>query len=511
MVSFRASMLIAVLGVAAHTQVAAAAPAWCDSAAMKKVNSWTAGGMDEVGSKDPLRAFPALVAQTCNPDRDADPKQVDAARASWSTRLDLTEADWADLAAWVALSQGERNGLNLKYFGTKLALSAHDPLDQFAAIAYTKYSAGDAHYLTDVLDTRLSEAGRLAYIRTCLDSRKPAEWAMCNDDILALDAKKLSAEIRSNKTRPAHERAMVRIVFEQMRPRIAERAAAVKELQAEEPGYAKLFEIASAARKSHRIPAETLSVALAMDDAAVTNSNKAYAGCDDKTWPVLKAAIAAIPASKFANLKDEPGNTFLDNVANVLVNDPAASVAAGAHVICHSADADALVQALAENMARWAGYRGPRNAALTAMMAANVELDQRGAQVEWPTIRRFGSVSGETIMFAGRGAVSGFKADGDKATVEFVKKLRKETVCTDWKDTNRVIAISPSGTFIYDYICTKHGTITKNDAPAPQKVHARYAEGVKVGTTVSVTTGVVAAVWAKGAAAPSFVLGVPVK
>ena len=513
MYSFRASMLIVALGLVARTGAAVAAPAWCDSPGMDRLTGFSTGGVDEMQQKDPRRALPAIVAQSCNPDRNVSAKETESMRAKWSTRLDLVETDWADIADWAKRSQGDRNHLRLEHaFDSKQALSALDALDQYAAIADTKYTAGDAHYLTDALGTKLSEAGRLAYVGLCLESKKPAVWAMCHADMLALDAKNLSAEIRADKTRPGYERAVVRIVLDLMKPAIAERAAEIDQLQAKEPGYTKLFEIAAAARASYRVAPETLAIALAMDDAVATKSNKAYAGCDDKTWPALKAAIGAIPAAKFANLKDEPGNAFLDNVAKVLMNDPDAYVAAAAHVMCHASAADALVLQLAEAMSRWAGFRGPRNAALTAMLAANVQLDERGAVIDWPNVRRFGGARAANINFSGgRGPVASVKQDGGKITVELVKKLRKESVCTDWKDTNRVVAITSSGTFVYDYICLKRGTITINDAPGPQTVDARYAGGVKAGVTVSISSGVVAGVWAKVGSPPIAVLGVPVK
>ena len=510
--SFKASMLIA-LGLVAQMGTAAAAPAWCEAPAFKRTGGLSGvGGVDEMHQKELLRALPAIVAMTCNPDPTVDAKETSALRARWSARLDLVESDWADIAEWVALSQGDRNGLRIKAPDAKLAMSAYDPLDQYAAIAYTKYSSGDAHYMTDALDGRLSEAGRLAYIGLCLESKKPVVWAMCQADMLALDAKKLSTEIRANTMRPGYERAIVRIVMDTLRTKIAERATAIKQLQADEPGYIKLFEIADAARASYKVAPDVLAIALAMDDAATTSSNKAYAGCDDRTWPALKAAIAAIPASKFEGLKDEPGSSFLDNVAAVLINDPTAYVAAAAHVLCNASAADALVVQLAAAMHRWAGFRGPRNAALTAMVSANVQLDTRGAQIDWPSVRRFSSVrASSTSSGGGRGPVASVKKDGATITVEFVKKLRKESVCTDWKDTNRITAITSTGTIVYDYICTKRGTITVNDAPGPRSVSPRYAEGVKAGVTVSITSDVVAGVWSKVGTPPIRVLGVPVK
>jgi len=496
-------LVLGAIGLATPT-VAEAAPAYCQKPGMKRV--MVQGGFEMVLEPDPRTALPQIIGAICNPSDDvkARMKEVDAVRAKWSQRLDLTETDWADIADWAVESPGDRSGLRLK--AEKQALLAMDALDQYAAIAATKYNAGDALYLVDALSPRLTESGRFAYIELCLESKKPIEWALCQADIAALDPKKLSTEIRANKTRPGHERASLRISLDLAQPKLAARAKAVKELLSKEPGYAKLFALAESGRKAYKADPKLLELALAMDDAMVLDRTSAFEGCDDKTRAAFAAAVSAIPAEKFASLKDEPENPVGAGAATVIANDPNGYLAAAALHACQSQKLGPVAAHMADAMERWPGFRGPRNAALSGMRAANVALDDRSAHIEWPGIRRFPK---KGITGGVRGNVAAVKVNGAKTTIEFVKKLRKESVCTDWKDTNRIVQIRADGTVVYDYICLKRGTITVNDAPGPVTVDSRSTANVKPGVTVRITGDAVAGVWSKGA--PVAVLGVPVK
>jgi hypothetical protein len=224
---------------------------------------------------------------------------------------------------------------------------------------------------------------------------------------------------------------------------------------------------------------------------------------------VLAAAVGKLSAAKVKELKRDQ---FGDEVARLLINDRDSYLAAAAFVQCRSRSDDRLASDLGRTLDRWPGFRGPRTAGLTAMLATNISLDDRDAKIQYPEVRNsYFDVRGNSTGARGVGVVSAVKRDGDTTTIEFVKKLRKERVCEDWKDTNRVVGISPSGTFMYDYICIRYGTITVNDAPSPKTVSSRYAAGVKVGAYVIVEGNVVFVVAPKADATPTHVVGVGVR
>ena len=322
--------------------------------------------------------------------------------------------------------------------------------------------------------------------------------------------------MRASTKHDGYDRTVIRLEVDAMQARLAKHVAATKQLAANDPGYAKLFGFAEAARSAWASggPSSALrDLVLAMDDARVTNSTKAFDGCDDRVWPAFEAAIGALPAKQFAALKDDRETPFLLGAVGVVVNDPSAYLAAIALYTCKSiGKRDVLLRFLGGAMQRWPGYRGPRTAAHTEMLTSNVKLDDRDAKIEYPEVRRMWFDGNGSTHGGGNGPVSAVKPGGDTTVVEFVKKLRTAKVCVDWKDTNKISMISASGTIYYEYNCLKYGTETINDAPAPQTVSSRYAKGIKAGTSVSITEDVVSGVWAsKAGGAPIAVFGISVK
>ena len=501
--------LSAIALIVAATSVASADPEFCKTPGVDRLS--VNGGIDAALGEEPSTALVNLIAASCGKGGAEGQKregELSAARARWSKRLQLTEAEWVELATWATHGQGERNAPSLHY-DPKQAWSSYDPIDQYANL---KGGQVEAHYLADALGTRLTETGRLGYVQRCLESRKPGEWAICAPDIAALDPQKIGAELRTSTRHDGYERTVIRLELDRTGAKLAERAAAVKALVAKDPAYGTLFTTAADAQKQWSADPQLLELVLAMDDARATNSTKAFTGCDDRAWAAFETALAAIPAKKFANLKNDRETPFLLGAVGVLVNDPGGYLASVALYTCKSTGKrDPLVRFLGGAMQRWPGYRGPRTASHTAMLTNGIKLDDRAAKVEYPEVRRMWFDGSQSTSGGGSGAVSAVKAGGATTVVEFAKKLRKEQVCTDWKDTNKISMISASGTIYYEYNCLTYKTVTINEAPGPKTVTARYATGIKPGVTVSIIEDVVTGVWAKPGGAPIAVFGVAVK
>lgn len=503
---------ILILGVLAVAAPASAEPDYCKTPDLKKkLDTFGNGvGTGALGD-DPYDALPELLGASCGVEAPRYAKELAAARAKWTQRLALTDADWADLLEWAQQDRAHRNNPS-PHVDPKQAPSTWDAIDQYAAVIPS--AVFDFHYPIDALGNRLTETGRLAYVARCIDSRRNGEWIICQPDVDALDLTKLPGELRAATKHPAADRVAIRLVADRLKPKIAEHKAKMKELAARDPGYAKLFGMSADARKQWAAKppdGALLELALAMDDARATNSNRAFEGCEDRTWTAFAGALGKLPAAKFKDIKDEPGNPFMAGAIAVVVNDPDAYLGALAYYTCRASKPDVLVKFLGNAMHRWPGFRGPRTSAHTALLAANVKLDDRDARVEYPDLRRMWLTGGEGTRGGGRGVISGAKPGGATTTLEFQQKLRKDTVCVDWKDTNRISMISASGTVYYEYNCTKYGTVTVNLAPKPMTVASRHTGGIKPGVTVAVIEDVVGAVWPKSGAAPSHVFGVAVK
>jgi hypothetical protein len=514
-----ASFITLTVGGAAAAQ--AGTPAWCKAEGTNKLNVY--GELGKIHQEtDPADALYTLVAAFCAPDADAtaQARELAATRKLWSKRLHMTDADWADAAAWAVTHHSDRNPSI--YPPEKTAWSKYGPIDQWAGITRSAQGdssqASDPAYAADAFGAELTEAGRLGYVSVCIGSELPAEWAMCADDIARFDAAKLSTELRGDTGRTAKERITVRLEAYRIAAKIPAHQAKVKELLAKDPAYARLFTLADAARKEWegrwKSDARLLALMASMDDARVTRSRKAAEGCEEATWLAWKNVLSTVPARKFAAIRHEPGNSFTEQAMAAVVAQPEGFLAGMSLYVCARSNKgeDFMIRALGEVMERWPGFRGPRTATQTAIVTAGIELDDRDARIEQPGVLRSWVARNSGSSGGGEGAVKSIKAQGTTVRIEFVNIKKKQTVCIKGHHTRRVTQIRSDGGLVYEYVCTKEKTETITVPQAnPQTVNARYAVGIKPGMFVSVTEDVVTAAYAKGREVPSMVVGVPVK
>jgi hypothetical protein len=515
------SLLLASAILLAASGHAQAAPAWC---------SQTGGSLSYYGDfkgiyteDDPRDAIYDLVVLTCYPDNQqkAEAAKIEATRQAWSQKLGLSEADWADAADWASHSQGERNAPSLYPRDTKAAWGAWGAVDQYAGILNSTMGDSarvtDHHYLTDALGPRLTEAGRLAYIEKCLGGNAtPVDWAICEPDIAALDGKKLAEDLRADKTADGYRRMVVRIAYFKLLPQLAEHATKVKALKAKDGAYAQMFALAETARKDFaKVSPAHLELITSMDDARVTGSRKASAGCRERTWDAWKGVIGAIPAKQFTGMRtDDAAPRFLEQALAPVVGSPSGYLVSLSVFLCASLEGepDYLERTLAGLLARWPGFRGPRNAGHTAILTAGLTLDDRDARLDYPDITRPWIGASGSSSGGGQGEIAKLTTKGDTAVIELAKVTFTQEECVKGHQTNRVRQIRSDGVIIYEYKCTQTRKATYSEPPAPpQTVKARYAAGLKKGMAVQVTEDVVVVAYPKGKSVPAVVAGVPVK
>ena len=511
----RAALIVCVMvwmGGAAQAEV----PAWCSGTKGERVEFY---GLDHALSGDSVaESVHDLVGALCKPDGDAKGKhaELESQRKAWSEKLGMNDADWADAAEWSVAMASMRSNASLGRQDKK-RWSAMSPLDQFALISNDIGQNYDAAYMADAFADKLSESGRAAYLDHCLGSNEhEVTWAMCQADADAYDFKRLAAEVSSDKAHTGFDRFLVRLNGYLLKEKLVEHAAKVKAAKASDPAYGKMFELADATRKTWtglwRTDAALLDLALTMDDARVTDSRKAFEGCDDKTWAAWKTAIGGIPAKRFAAVHpDEYRAHFLTDLVAVVGTDPRGYLAASAMYTCNAGGKrDPLLRYIGEAFQRWSGYRGPRTATETAIRSAGLELDDRSAQIDYPAVdrewfeRNWGSSGG------GNGPLSAVKAQGDKVHLEFAAKMETVPVCLQSRRTNHLTAIRSDGTLVYQVDCVKEGTQTVNRASRPLDVKPRYVVGVHAGQNVDVVEDAVIAVWGKPGV-PVMIGGAPVK
>jgi hypothetical protein len=404
----------------------------------------------------------------------------------------------------------------------KQAWSTTDAVDQYLTLNYDIARHYDGNYIADAFGSKLSQAGRLAYInKICMSSNaKEVQWAVCQPDLDAFDFKKLVEELRADKKHSGYERFLIRLAGYQLLPeKLKERAPEIKAARAKDPAYEKMFQLAADARKQWdgvwKSETATLELVTQMDEARVTNSRKAFAGCEDKTWAAFKAALATMPAKKFGTVeRDEHLIHYRNDLFGVIGAEPRPYLAAVAFYICgaNAEKPDPIVRTIGGAFARWPGHRGPRTSAHTAILTAGLELDDRSARIDYPEVRREWLEQNGGSSGGGEGTISAVKPQGDKVRIEFAAKLEKQEQCLQSKYTNRIVQIRGDGSLVYQLNCLKWGVVTHDRRSGPQTVKARYAQGLKPGMGVYIVEDAVIAAWAKpGSKDPSIVAGAPVK
>jgi hypothetical protein len=491
-------------------------------------------------SADP-DALVSVVGALCYAGEDETVKQyhaqLEAARARWSKRLGMIDSDWADAVEYAQLETWRRRTSQIDLDLDHRAWSEYTPVEQFVALRRktgTAASMLDHDYLADALGTKLTEAGRIAYIYDCVeyDEADPVRWAMCQADIETFDLGKLGAELRADKAHSGADRMTIRLATDKvLHELIPRQRARLEPLEKRDPAYAKLFEIAAGVRKDWAAVVQANAAALdslsALDDLVAKDVRASkFTGCEDKTRTAFAAAVSAIPATEFASLPMiGPPGTDVDGkwlslpaqAMNIVMKRPAAYLAGAAYAICaaNTSTETAVTAAIGAYVGRVAGFRGPRNAALDALEHAGIELEARGEKLKFPTIARAWLMAGGgrgDAHTAGTGQLSKVTVNGSRIHIEFKPVIVKFQRCTRAVMTNRLIMIMPNGELIYERQCLASAPATENIAHSPMDLDTAVAGGLKVGMVVLVESGIPIAAWTKpDAKLPSIVLGVAVK
>jgi len=372
-------------------------------------------------------------------------------------------------------------------------------------------------YEADALDEKLTALGRLGYVSRCVSdqSTNVVEWAICQPDIDALDLGKAGAEIDADQAH-ASDHAPLKAWIDVVKGKLAVHKAAAQAALGKDDAYKKMFELAAASRRDAR-SSPLRDLALTLDDARVTQSRKALAGCEDKVWPAWLRAVSAIPAQRFSLVyKDLPTEVFVGEAATI-VGTPDGYLAGVAVAACLKKDQ--LVSYLQHALVFWPGYRGPRNASQLAMMQAGLQLDQVGATIRWPSIDRRALLAGASnggndgANRSGRAPLVSLQSAGEKTHVTFGPTKTKGVKCVDYKAGKHLSRIESDGRLVYEGTCYKYTDIViTNPPPAPADAPSRYTASMKPGMYGGYVDNVVLdAIAGLGAKAPSVVFGAPVR
>ncbi len=452
--------------------------------------------------------------------------ELEQARGEWSKRLGMTDADWADVASFV----DNREGNFIKIDMSSKDLSQFTPIDQYSAIHSRfggEFQGPDKLYATDVFDGRMTETGRMAFLDWCIDDGSLArtendmpKWAVCWPDVEKFDLGKVLAEVKADTTHSGAVKMWLRIHAADMpdllKDLTAKKAAATKT----DDTWQKMFDFAAKAREQWRADVggnqQLLDLASRMDAGALFHSRKLFDGCEATTDAALAAAMATVPSKSFTGMHDDREMTkpgFAQTSGHVLVNASAVNVAATAWAECHhdTKTADFLNDALQNHP----GFRGPRNAALAAIMGQTYKFDDLNAKS--PGFPRWGgrpaSRSGGTIMSLG-GVAKSVTKKGDKLVVAIEKTSITQDNCVKEHRSNRLAQIRSDGSLEYEMICDQTKTVKVDTTWADFTITPTLGveKVLKPGVLFSAIGGEIIAIWpSKTAKTPSWVLGGAVK
>lgn len=502
--------------LAAHTATARAAPAWC-KAGDERPSYYLKTLYSET---DPQDAMLGLVAASCYPEDDLAGQEgvIAKLRLAWSKKLGLEEADWADVSEWAHLPRHLRGDPRIDVRDRKAAWSTYSPLDQYGALSSADIGDTDAAYLADAFGEKLTQLGRLGYVAQCLSTSKDSPavtYAMCATDAAALDLAKLATEIRGDTTHGAADRMAARFVAYDVLSKRPELTEAIGALRAKDEAYDAMFALGEKAHaRWPKTDARWIALMNDLDDARITGSRKKSAGCVDRTWEAWKVVVGAIPARKLATIHPEPGKEFIPQLVGMMTSDANGYLVSLAMEQCAFLEnkEDALSRTIGYAIGRWPGLRGPRTATQTAILTADLKLDDRDASLDYPDVKRAWIGGDGNVGNFGFGAIAKIEIAGERATVTFAKQKVTQTRCTRGHYTSRISQIMTDGTVVYYYECDKEIIETIEVEPyAPMKFGARYAAGLKPGMTVRIMDDVAAVAFPKGKTMPSLVTGVAVK
>ncbi|KAB2899792.1 MAG: hypothetical protein F9K40_09920 [Kofleriaceae bacterium] len=480
----------------ASPPVAAAEPAWCKGASFDGEPD-----LRDLSSKDAERAVATFAHAACvpSPEASANRAEIEKSRAAWGKRLGMTDADWADVVAWVNANEGRNTRLT---YSTK-DLSQFTPLDHYKAIVDGFDRGGgngayvDPIYVADALDQGLSHVGRFAYIEACLkaetsvaSSAPPAAtWALCQGDIEAFDLAKFHEELRADGAHAGDGKMMLRFKAMDLKQRLDEHARRVQAAWKLDPVYKQMFDVAAAARGEWAAGlgkhTKLLELVRRMNSAWWSGSRKQYEGCEAATAAALEEAVGKLPATTWKKMKDErfdPFGGFAKTAGPVLVAVPEINLAAEAYVLCRPKTGTA--DFLAYNAQDTVGYRGPRTMAFSRMLTEKLTLDDLTEKIYWPETERPYRRSGGVVGSAG-GVIAKTKVEGDVATVTLERFIVKRKECVQSHQTNRISRILPDGTIEYERVCDKTGIVEYDQTWGDFQIKAVYAPLLKKGVKFS--------------------------
>jgi hypothetical protein len=366
---------------------------------------------------------------------------------------------------------------------------------------YGYASQSGAIVLADELADHLSELGRVSLIDGCFGygstmANGLISWAVCGEDVKAVDFKKLEAELDAGGISAKAHADVVQ--------RAQEVVAAAKKVgdeidAANEPGVAEIAKVVAAAKTEwndylakHKADFDRY---LALKDGVRSGktNDPAFAGCYEATQPGFAKVVKA---ARFASVTNDPLPGFVAQVIGTTEGYIATvSYAACAWSIHQSGEA---MYVAAANGAGGKVRAGWRSIALAKLLDptfkpkfAQRSLSLHANSTDWARgIQMAGVNDIRKITTPSQGVIGGLKVNGDVTGIVFKGNQVEE--CLQWQETNKVSQIN-NGNVSYEKVCKKRGMVANQTTAA--EAPSKYLAGVHVGDSITLVDDFPVVAW----------------
>ena len=323
-------------------------------------------------------------------------------------------------------------------------------------------------------------------------------WALCGNDVKALDLAKLETELSSGGISATSRAAVVEDAKETL-AHAQKVGAAVEAAAKDDPGLASFLKTADVAKAEwaaylakHKADFDRY---IALKDAVRSNksNDKGFDGCYEATQPAFAKLV------KSTHLTQTHGDAMPGFVAQLVGTTEGyiTTVAYGACAWSISTAGEALYAAAANQLGGHA-RAGWRSIALAKVLDpsfkpkfADQSLGLSNMTFDWKNgIKMAGVNDNAAIETASRGTVASLKPNGDTTSITFKGNMVES--CLQWAETNRVSQVTNSSVS-YEKVCKKRGMIPNQQTPV--EVPSKYLSGVKVGDDITIVHGFPVIAW----------------
>lgn len=354
----------------------------------------------------------------------------------------------------------------------------------------------------DMFGDKLSVLGRVELVDECFkyakaDGEAAMVWAVCGDDVKALDPAKAEAE----KATPDEISRL-----KDVKAKAMEIGNAV-EKNRDDKGIAAVLKLGGDAKAEWNAyaakNAEQITLLRSLFDAVRTqkSNHKNFDGCWDKTYPAFSKAVKATTFPWDIG----SGDYMIAYMGAILDNGLENAVAATTFAECAYAQHEGAEGLVASAFVRNAHHLhlGARTHAAAKLLEESFAPKFSDRSINYRNMQStLGINRNEQVSVPGvndvrmmmtpvQGQIGKVKVEGDIAKVVF--KADKVESCLQWVSTNRVQSYDGNGNPLYEKTCKKRGLVDNDSGTVETPV--KFQAGLKPGNKVLIVSNIPVTVW----------------